>query len=82
MKKLKKLTKLKLMPEKTLSQNELITFKGGSGAGGLRTCTAEEHGGSTQQGAGTCDYLMTYEGWLYYDCSGGQGTDTCVTALQ
>ena len=80
MRKLKKLGKLKLMTGKMLSQNELITFKGGSG--GLRTCTPEEHGGSTQSGAGTCDFIMTHEGWLYYDCSGGQGTDTCVTALQ
>ena len=80
MKRLKKFAELSLMPEKALSQKELLTFKGGSG--GLRTCTAEENGGSTQPGAGTCDYLMVYEGWLYYECSGGQGTDACVTALQ
>ena len=68
------------MPEKMLSGTELLNIKGGSG--GLRTCSFEEHGGSTEEGSGTCNFLMEFEGWLYYDCSGGQGTDTCVTALQ
>ena len=34
MKNLKKLGKLKLMPEKLLNQNELLSFRGGSGGGG------------------------------------------------
>ena len=34
MKNLKKLGKLKLMPEKLLNQDELLSFRGGSGPGG------------------------------------------------
>ena len=39
MKRLKKLEKLKLMPEKMLKMHELLNFKGGSGSAGSGDCS-------------------------------------------
>ena len=61
---MKKLGKLKLNPEKLLSHEELVSFRGGSGMGGA--C-----------GAGCLSATVAQIEYCFWDVCGGTSSGTC-----